>query len=139
MYLGDFQLGDRLPVAVLCTSAAGLPQSPDEAPFASFCHADDTTPALSLALPPADPLNATGLFMLTVHADGRFKEGDWTANVSWTVSGSPRAELRRFTILPGGHKDGSIVAMHHYRRPHADFLIQQTDGRKLLRGQNPTI
>lgn len=138
-YLGDFQLGDRLPIKVLCTNAAGLPISPDEAPTASFYAAGSATAAFSVALPAADPTDATGLFLLAVHLDGRLSEGNYAVQLAWTVSGSPRAELRKFTVIPGGNKDGAVVAMYHYRRPHADFLIQQTDGRKLLRGANPTI
>lgn len=139
MYLGDFQRGDRLPLKVLCTNAAGLPVNPDEAPTATFYAAGSTTPAFSVALPPADPVDATGLFLLAVHLDGRLSEGYYGVQLSWVVSGSPRAELRKFCVIPGGNKDGAVVSMYHYRRPHADFLIQQTDGRKLLRGQNPTI
>lgn len=139
MYLGDFQLGDRVPLTVFCTNASGAPVSPDAAPAVSIFLEGASAPAFSMRLPPADRVNTPGLFLHALHLDGRFTTGEYVAHVSWLASGAARATLLRFGVLPGGHADGAVIAMYPYRRPHADFLVQQTDGRKLLRGRNPVV
>lgn len=139
MYLGDYQLGDRLPLEVFCQTAAGLPVEPDDAPVATVYAGSSTTSVVSLALPPSDRFGAAGLFQQTVHLDGRFNTGRYNVLFSWLASGSPRVSLARFLVLPGGDARGAVIALAFYQQPQAQFLVHQTDAGRLLRGRNPRL
>lgn len=139
MYLGDYQLGDRLPLEVFCQNAAGLPVEPDAAPVATVYAGSATTSVVSQLLPPADRFGAPGLFQHTMHLDGRFNTGRYNVLFSWLASGSPRVSLARFYVLPNGNAAGAVIAMTHYRQPQAEFLVQQLDSGRLVKGRNPRL
>jgi hypothetical protein len=139
MYLGRFQLGDRLPLVVLTRDGSGQPELPDAAPGAALYPPGATAPAVSLELPPADPIGSPGLFLHALHLGRLFAAGEYRVRYSWTAGGLPRSATGSFTILPGGHPDGTVIAMYRFRRPHADFIIQQLDGGVRVKGRNPTV
>lgn len=138
MYLGEFMLGDRVPLGLMCQEPTGLPVLPDAAPYASVMNTDGEI-AVSLRVPPQDVATAPGVFGIALHLDSRFSIGRYSAHYSWTDGGESRVGVDVFDVIPGGHPDGAIIALYPYHRPQAEFLIQQTDGRKLLKGRNPTV
>lgn len=138
MYLGAYQLGDRLPGAILCRGSTLLPVAPDLAPTANI-YSVSAGPVAQYSLPPADRPGATGLFARAIHLDARFSVGRYAVHYSWLVSGAARASCDVFDILTGGHADGAVIALYPYHCPHAEFLVQQLDSRKLVKGRNPTV
>lgn len=138
MYIGSYQLGDRLPVSVLCQDGDGLPTLPDAAPHVSF-YKSAGGPVMTAAVPPADERAARGLFASSVHLDERFAAGSYVAEYSYTLSGSAVVSTDVFTVLPNGDPGGSVIAVYHYHRPHAVFLVQQLDTGRLVKGRNPSV
>lgn len=80
-----------------------------------------------------------GFFGHTIHLDNRFAVGRYGVRYSWTVSDASRMLLDTFDVLENGNGDGVVIAMYHFHRPHAEFLVQELDSRKLIKGRNPTV
>jgi hypothetical protein len=95
MYLGQYQLGDRLPIRVLCSDADDLPVEPDEAPRACVRNVSGVA-VPDLWLPPLDRTSAPGLFQYPLHLDARFATGYYVAEISWKAGGNPRATACSF-------------------------------------------
>jgi hypothetical protein len=131
MFIGAYQLGDRVPLAVLTDAL------PAAAPVA-VVHGE-TGPVYSTLLPQIDRAGAPRLFTRSVHLDARWTPGYYSVQYAWTVAGSGRALVDTFQVLPNGHRDGAVIALYAYHRPHADFLVQQVDSGKIVKGRNPSI
>lgn len=138
MYLGAYQLGGRVHLPAFGADLGGTPANPDAAPRA-VVYAASGLPPVGYLIPPTDLGNADGLFGRTIHLDARFSPGDYAALVSYSSGGTPRADLHTFTVLPGGHPDGTVIALYPYHRPQAEFLVQQTDSGSILKGRNPSV
>lgn len=139
MYLGAYQLGDRVLLPALNSKLGATPANPVAAPRAVVYAAAGGTPVGIYLLPPPDLTNSTGLFAYAVHLDARYAAGDYAVWVCYTNGSTPTAELHRFTVLAGGHGDGTVIAMYPYHRPQAEFLIQQLDSGQIKRGRNPSV
>ena len=48
-------------------------------------------------------------------------------------------ETDDFTVVAGGSDKGATLAMYFFRRPQADFLIQQKESGQVTRGKNPNV
>jgi hypothetical protein len=137
VYLGAYQLGSRVQLPAFNADLGVAPANPTAAPRAVVYPASGR-PANSYLLPPLDLDNATGLFGFTAHL-GNYSVGDYAVLVCYSSGGTPRAELHRFTVLTGGHADGTVIAIYPYHRPQAEFLVQQLDSGKLFRGRSPAV
>lgn len=135
MYLGRFQLGDRMAIPLLTTDADYAPDLPAAAPVLKLYGPSGATVVVEYKMPPVDKVNYPGLFMIPVHLGPLFSVGQWEA-VMWYDSAQQTAN---FDIIAGGNSDGHVIALHWYQRPHADFLVQQLDSRKIVKGRNPTV
>lgn len=138
MYLGQYQLGDRVPIRVFCSDADDLPVEPDEAPRANIANASGVA-IHSLWLPPLSRTLSPGLFQHPLHLDARLATGFYRVELSWKVSGNARAAVDQFEIVDAGHEAGSVISMYAFSRPQAEFLVYQTDGKKLYKGRNPSV
>jgi hypothetical protein len=136
--LGRYQAGDILPVAVQCQDATGTPDDPFDNPVCTIY-----TPAGVVAERfrlPADLRGVTaGLFrhplLLPALSSHR---GPHTVYVSWQDSdGNAQGRVAVLTLLPGGDPDGAAVAMRSIRRPHATFLVRNTEAGGYEVGKNP--
>jgi len=126
---GRIQKGREITLAVELLSA------PDSVPTYAVYNGDGLV--LSGRLP-ADRQGEAYAFRLPLMLDGRFPDlGPHTAVLSWTVSGTPKAEARTFWITPGGSNDGAVIAMLAVRRPEAVRLIRQHDTGLTRQGRNP--
>jgi len=143
MYLGQYQLGDWVFISIRTQTNAALPAKPDAAPSAQIY--DTNGIVATLTLPSINRHRATGifgqrLFLGTLAGSGiSYSAGKHFVYYEWAISATAGASLDVFDIVASGHADGTPVAMTHYDRPHADFLLFQLDGGKLVRGRNPQV
>jgi len=138
MFIGRYQLGQSVPIAVQTEGAPGKPELSDDVPVADLFTAAGAL-VLSKRLPIVDRFGVTGWFLLPVFLDETFEEGNYLVNVHWADDGDARAKTYRFEIVPGGDTDGAVVAMHAYDRPHGKFLVQQLDSGRIVAGRNPRL
>jgi hypothetical protein len=139
MYLGSYQLGDRVGLVVDCHRPGAVAELPDAAPVATIVGPSGTA-VRTLAVPPPEPISQPGLFTFGLHLDGRFAPGRYAVRFSYTVLGATRVpKLATFEVLPGGDPDGAALAMYHFQRPHAAFLVRQLDSGKIVKGRNPRV
>ncbi len=137
MWLGRYQIGGTVVLYLQCTNAAGTASVPTDAPQVKLW-----SPSGALVLEDKMPVfpQVTGLFYYNLYLGEPYDEtGNWNATYRYLVSTYQGAQSDYFEILPGGHLDGHVVGMYHYRRPHADFLVHQTEAGNIRKGLNPRV
>lgn len=141
MYLGAYQLGGRVALTILCHDANGVPLAPDAAPRVSVHGGQSNVFIAAFDAPPLDRPNAPGLFQMVLHLGGRFPVGYYEAFYTYSVglgSNNP-VEHDSFQVVAGGDPRGAVLALYALNKPHAQFLIQQCDSGKILKGSNPSV
>jgi hypothetical protein len=136
-YLGRYQLGQFVPLAVRTVNGSDVAGLPDDAPAALVYS--DSGKVLTQLLPIKDRFAVTGFFFHRLPLGAAFAAGRHWVLYQWLRSGTHFAESDVFEIGDGGHADGAVLALHHYRRPNAEFVVQQLDSGKLVRGRNPRL
>jgi hypothetical protein len=129
MYLGRFRQGDNIVLPLHATdgmpNGVVLSRPPNVKVFdaSGFLLISDMMPAL-------DTLRSVGLFAYRLQLSGTFAAGRYLVVYGYTASGSQFLKSAAFDVLPGGDPAGSIVSMYFLERPHANILVQKTDGAK---------
>ncbi len=136
MYLGRYQQGEEALIVLLCSSTADVPVLPDAAPVADVSGDGFFVSGIALAV--MDPAAAPGLFYARLYLDSRFS-GRCTVTLRWLVSGVLHAREAVFEVAPGSDPSGGVLALHYYRRPQAEFLVQQRSGGGIYKGKNPRL
>jgi hypothetical protein len=134
-YIGAYQLGDRISLAVQCRTAQA-PVLPDDAPVATVYNTAGTAVA-SYGVPPSKQQQS--LFARSVHLNRQFVVGRYTIRYAYQVSGQNRAEIDVFDIVGGGDPGGTVIAGYPFHRPHAEFHVLDLDSGELFRGRNPFV
>lgn len=140
MYLGRYQQGEELPLAVRTTDAAGAPADPQAEPVATiYRDGAALTRVKQVALAAHDRGAVAGAFRLPLFLGAEFSTaGRYLAVIRWaTAGGAARCRTDCFHVLPGGDADGAVVALTFVARPDANHLVMQTDSGRLVRGRNP--
>ena len=138
MYRGRYQLGQEIPLTVLTVNGSGTPTAPTEAPFYEV-HNTSGKVKSGKFMPVLDRFGVTGLFQANVRLDTDFSPGRYTVVYRWLAGSFQGVEYSSFEVVAGGDADGAVIAAFWYERPHADFLVQQLDSGKLVRGKNPRL
>jgi hypothetical protein len=140
VFLGRFQQGVELPLALQCVNAAGAPDDPQELPRLSI-YRDGASPTLVETIEMAADLRgvATGFFRRGLFLDNLYgTAGRHLAVFKWQDSGGvAHCRVASFVLLPGGSADGAAIALKYVERPDASYLLYQTDAGRLIRGRNP--
>lgn len=131
------QQGDEYPATVLATNSTGAASNPDAAPTVDFYNSAGSNILSGQSMAPIDLSNATGLFQRRVRLGQPFPAGSYSAVYSWSIGAFTGRTSEMFEVLAGGNEDGSVVSMHFFNRPHASFVVYQTDAGKLRSGRNP--
>lgn len=139
MYLGRYFQGQQVPLTLSATDQNGTPGLPGAAPTARV--RGDAGVLQVLALPILDRYGATGLFQTLLTLGSSFPAGRYRVSYHWTQGGFTGTTEDVFEVAPGGDAAGAIISMAWYERPHANFLILQTDpsSGQLLFGRNPSL
>lgn len=135
LYLGSYQLGDRLGLGVQ-SAVALAPSPPDDAPAATVYNANRQAVA-SYLIPPADVPAA--YFAAAVHLDRRYHVGRYAILVTWVAASVSRSSAAVFDIVPGGDPAGAVIAGYAFHRPHAEYHVLDLDSGELVRGRNPFV
>jgi hypothetical protein len=147
MYRGRYQIGDEIPLSVLCTDHTGKPTDPDACPQLEIYGptgkvAGGWPGALNgggQRMPILDPNATTGFFQSLVFLGSMFSVGQYTATSRWTVGSFNGLQCDTFEIVPGGSDKGNVVALDWYPRPQASFLFHQLDSGRIRPGRNPRL
>lgn len=132
-----YQLGDVMPLHLRCTTTAGVPVEPDDAPVAVI--ADENGIVETVKLPVVDRSDVTGVFNASVNLDGEYSEGHLSIQYVYFVSSVARSVLVEAEIRVGGNSRGAGIAMEYFRQPSANYILYQTDQGFLRRHQNPKV
>lgn len=136
-WLGEYKLGDRLPLVLWVRNGSGVPTLPDDAPRAIVSN--DTEMIESKLLPIHDKSNTTALFLSDVNLDGKYDTGNHTVQYLWESNGTVLSAMQYFTILGGGDPQGTGIAMEYFAVNPTKYLLVQSDNGTLVRRKNPRI
>lgn len=132
------QLGQDLPITILCKNATGVPSDPDVAPVLSI-YSSSAKKLSGESMPVLESAATTGLFKAVIYLDERFSEGKHTAVVRYKVSSHHGMEVIPFRILPGGSATGQVISMFRFDLPHLTYLINQRSSGRIYKGKNPRV
>lgn len=139
-YLGRWQQGEFLPLAVSTTKAGRVAEDPAAEPVATI-YRDGTTLSLvrQVTLAAHDRGATSGAFRHPLFLGAEFSAaGRYLVVIRWTTAaGVARCQAGTFYLLPGGSADGAIIGMCFIARPDANHLVMQTDSGRMLKGRNP--
>lgn len=138
MDLGRYQLGDEVPLPLLCLDTSKRPADPDAAPRVAIY--DEAGGAVKdFALPVCDKAETTGWFLGSLFLGSDFAAGHYEAVYRWKVGGNHGGRVDTFEIVAGGSESGQVIALHSYERPHSDFMVQQRTSGRIYKGRNPKV
>lgn len=150
MNLGRVQQGDWLPIHVVTTDANGVAAFPTDNtgavvyPYLSIIDPTQTHQLLILDAAPLTALNRfdtnlTGRHLLWQRIGPEFPVGLYYAYIQWQAASATfnRRRLHSFQVVPGGNVKGAYTSLAYYERPHASFIVGQTDGGLLEARRNP--
>lgn len=140
-WLGEYFLGEWVPVPVTCVNSSGAIANPSAAPTLSIYKADDTpiTGANDVTMPPFAQGEQTGFFKRDVQLDSNFSAGRYNCLIEYTVGGSAKVETHSFRVMAGGNAKGAYVALWYYPRPHANYIVGQLDDGTLEARRGPKL
>jgi hypothetical protein len=137
VFIGRYQLGDEVELAIRTTDLSSTPTLPTNPPRADVYNSSGSVVFSSL-MPIKDRYRRTSYFQLPVYLGAEFSTGDYQAVIHYDESGTHVQELSTFYIAPGGSALGTVITLHHFRHPVSEFLLAQTNAGKLQRLRNPT-
>lgn len=140
-YLGEYLLGEWIPIPLVCRDASGNESNPTAAPTLNIYKANDTpvTGYDDVTVPPFAQGERTGYFNKNVFLNSNFSAGRYIALLQYAVSGSNKAELHFFEVVAGGNAKGAYVALFYYPRPHANYIVGQLDDGTLEMRRGPRL
>ena len=122
LQMGRYRLGEFAFLPVQCVNASNVTVDPTAAPQVSIYAADGTEAVADQKVPPVSG-RTTGLFAWSQFLGSGFSVGIYSAYFSYAISGTNFSSLAMFEVIGGGNVAGPYVALEHYSRPHADFII----------------
>lgn len=138
MDLGRYQIGDEVPLPLLCLNSSERPADPDEAPRVAVYGGAGGAVA-DFALPVCDKAETVGWFLGRLYLGGDYAEGHYEVVSRWAVGGTQGGRVDTFEVVAGGAESGQVIAMHSYERPHSNFMVQQRTSGRLYKGRNPRV
>jgi hypothetical protein len=136
-YIGRYTQGGQCPLTLACVDVNGTPSLPAAAPTVQV--RSDSGFIQAITLPILDRYGATGLFQYSLPLGSSYPSGRYRVTYHWTVGSFVGTTEDNFEVAAGGDAAGAIIAAQWYERPHANFLVLQTDTGTLLFGRNPGL
>lgn len=150
MNLGSVQQGDWLAIPVLTDNTSGVAEFPTDNtgtvvyPYLTIIDPTKTHQPVVMADQPLTAINrfnsnVTGRHLLWQRIGPELPVGVYYCHLQWQ-SGSASINRRRvhsFQVVPGGNTKGAYTALTFYEKPHASFIVGQTDGGLLDVRRNP--
>ena len=137
MHLGRYRLGDLVPARIQTYDVDGVPVAPAACPTTDWYDNAGTNVMAAKSIPIQDRYGVTGVFMYEQILDARFAAGRYWILYKWSSGAFNGQELDTFEVVAGGNAQGQYISTFFIDRPHAKFLIGQTDGGVVDRIRNP--
>ena len=138
MYLGNFMLGQFVPITIQCVDGNGTPTLPAAAPILRIYDQDGLPVGTSKRMPIVDRVASPGLFILSMQLDSSFAVGDTLSVViQYRIGTDFYVKTCYFAVVGGGDVKGAIISMAFYERPQAKFLVQKLDSFRRNIVKNP--
>jgi hypothetical protein len=135
-WIGEYQLGDRLPLT-LWVRSSDSPTLPDNPPRAIIYSG--TKQIENFLLPVVDQPNETALFRTIVNLDGKYSTGKHLVQFIYALSSVIKSEVDSFEILPGGNVNGTGLSMDFFTVNPNRYVLVHTDIGSLVRRKNPMV
>lgn len=132
------QLGDEVSISFQTYDSSGNPVAPDSPPTLRV-YAENGTNVYNKSFPPKDNGFVTGLFGHFVRLGAEYSEQVYSWRAGYEVSSVAGVASGFFEVMPGGHADGAVIAMHWFESPAGSAIVYQTDSGKVKHGRNPRI
>lgn len=135
-YLGRFQQGQTVPLAVYPVNSLGVPTAPDSAPTLIL-----TDPSSNVVLTTKVPLDGDSFhFLYPLFLDFSFTTlGRFNIEYSYFISGVQTTVPGSFDLVGGGDGAGTIISLISYTRPDAVYICAQTSSGRLMQGKGPQL
>lgn len=138
MYLGEYRLGDTVPLLLRTVNAAGTPTEPNDCP--QLVVWQGSTDLYRAELPIIERAVNAGTFSLGLFLGAGFAEGNCSIQYRYVLpSNYIGSSEDTFRIVAGGNADGAVTSMYFYDRPQAKFIVHGTETGRILKGKNPSI
>ena len=139
VYRGRVQLGQEITLGVQVHDANDTPAEPTTAANGPWIEVWSTSAKVltGKTIPIQDRYGATGYFQYNLFLDARFTAGQYKCLYRFVTGTYYGLDEDTFEIVAGGNVSGALLGMAFYSRPHADFLVWQTDGGVVQKGRNP--
>jgi hypothetical protein len=153
-YLGRFQLGQFVHLAVTTTNTAeeypDAPTAPSAAPVFSIYNNGGgkviTNKRMPLQHPAVATMFAVDQMLACLSALGpaygtvEFEEGRrYFVRYEWVISAANFARIDCFDVIPGGDCRGAYTALEFYERPQADFVVGALENGTVEKRRGPSI
>jgi hypothetical protein len=132
-----YRQGEVARLTFCCTTAARVATQPDAPPaIAVYSAAGAKLATGRMAL--ADRYRQAGLVRYQLQLGSDFPAGHYLVRVDYAVAGVARAFSGVFEVT-AGDAAGAVVSKAAYERPHARFLVHQTEDGTRVFGRNPSV
>lgn len=135
MNLGNFFVGDSIPLSVQSLNTTPAATLPDSAPIARIYSG--STLKESVSLPICDRYKITGYFQKRHRLSSAYSAGTYSIVYDNVITSTFR-EVAWFTVVSGGDADGSVIAAAAVDRPEANLILYETESGCLKAGRNPS-
>ena len=137
MFLGRYRQGEPVVLTLLSHDDDGEAAPPDGPPAVTV-YDDAGAKVASGAVPLLDRYRQPGWCGYRLRL-GALGVGHYGVTFGYSGGGSARLDAATFEVVAGGHADGAVLAMTHYERPHAAFLVHQAESGTRVFGRNPWV
>jgi hypothetical protein len=138
MFLGFYQLGDRVPLRLYTRNATQTPSTPDAAPVVVI-YGENGAKFWEGKLPLLDQERQTGYFHRQINLDSAFTSQRYTVFYTWKISSVLLASHEEFEVMGGGDANGAGIAMNYFRQQIADYVLLQDDNGVLNKLRGPEV
>ena len=136
MNLGNFFVGDSIPLSIQSLNTTPAATLPDSAPIARIYTG--STLKDSISLPICDRYKITGYFQKRHRLSSAYGAGTYSIVYDNVISSTTYRETSWFTVVSGGDADGSVIAAAAVDRPEANIILYETESGCLKAGRNPS-
>lgn len=138
MNIGRYQLGTTVSIRLQCLDSDGSPAMPDAVPVIKIWNSSGNL-VINAEMPIEDKRIQLGLFRSQIFLDGNFSAGNYSGNTFYVNGSLSVLTPFWFDVIAGGNQAGQALAMAFYHRPHADFIVYQTESGQIRFGANPRV
>lgn len=132
-YLGRYQVGQSVPLALAVVDGDGQPAAPDAAPLATVTDPDEAVVAAVKMALAGDAMHFALPYFLGIER----ALGTYTVGYAYSIGGESSALAGSFDVIPGGDVGGAVISLIGYDRPEAQFVVAQLTSGRLVQGKNP--